>query len=139
MKWAMLVVSEVTTTVLPSGLDADAFRLDADLHLGQHLLVGDVDHGEQVVVLVGDIERVDPKDEDSAIQDRGLRAGRRQVRRLATSSICTVSSSLAQISRYLSSLVSLMPRGRWPTGIVSVTSSVALSSTVIEFPFSLET
>ncbi len=61
------------------------------------------------------------------------------ISRLATSSICTVSSSLAQISRYLSSLVSMMPRGRWPTGIVSVTSSVALSSTVIEFPFSLDT
>jgi hypothetical protein len=33
----------------------------------------------------------------------------------------------------------MMPRGRWPTRIVSFTSSVSLSMTVIELPFSFET
>ena len=61
------------------------------------------------------------------------------ISRLATSRICTVSSSLAQISTCLPSLVILMPRGRWPTGIVACTSSVALSITVNELPFSFET
>ena len=58
---------------------------------------------------------------------------------LATSRTCTVSSSLAQTRSDLPSLVSMMPRGRWPTRIVSFTSSVSLSMTVIELPFSFET
>ena len=58
---------------------------------------------------------------------------------LARSRICTVSSSLAQMSSDLPSLVSMMPRGRWPTGTVSLTSSVAPSITEIELLFSFET
>ncbi len=58
---------------------------------------------------------------------------------VATSRICTVSSSLAQISNDLPSRVSMMPRGRWPTGMVCLTCKLALSITLIELPFSFET
>ena len=57
MTCAMLVLSEVATVYLESGLTAHAFGLDADRDLGLHVArlgVHDRDHG---VVLVGDVER----------------------------------------------------------------------------------
>ena len=58
---------------------------------------------------------------------------------LARSRICTASSSLAQIRSDFPSLVSMMPRGRCPTGMVFLTSSLSLSITEIELSFSLDT
>ena len=56
MKWAMLVVSDVFAFAV--GLNAHALRLDADRDLGHDLPAVDVDGGDQIVVLVGDIERL---------------------------------------------------------------------------------
>ena len=38
--------------------DADALRLDADRHLCQHLARIEIDHRDQIVVLIGDVDRV---------------------------------------------------------------------------------
>ena len=56
MTCAMLVLSEVATVYLPSGLDGHAFRLDADRHLGQYLAGLDVHDGDERIVLVGDVD-----------------------------------------------------------------------------------
>ncbi|MCY1178429.1 hypothetical protein D9M73_187760 [compost metagenome] len=59
--------------------------------------------------------------------------------RVATSITCTRSESLAQMYSSLLSCDSSKPRGRWPTGRVSVTSSVCRSIRLRLLSFSLET
>ena len=59
--------------------------------------------------------------------------------RVATSITCTRSESLAQMYSSLLSCDSSRPRGRWPTGKVSVTSSVCMSIRLRLLSFSLET
>ena len=44
MKCAMFEVSDVAISVLAVRADADALRLDADRHLGQHLARLEIDH-----------------------------------------------------------------------------------------------
>ena len=55
---------------LAVGADAHAFRLYPDRDLGEHRTLLDVDHGHQVVVLVGDEERV-----PAGMKDEKLRVG----------------------------------------------------------------
>jgi hypothetical protein len=59
--------------------------------------------------------------------------------RVATSITCTRSESLAQMYSSLLSWDSSRPRGRWPTGRVSVTCRVCMSIRLRLLSFSLET
>ena len=58
---------------------------------------------------------------------------------VAVSSTSMRSSSLAQTKTSLPSLLTVMPRGRRPTFQVAVTAIVAVSITLTELPFSLDT
>ena len=68
MKWAMLVVSDVATTVLPS--DAHALRLDTNGDLGDRGLGAKIDYRDQIVVLVCDVESLAVGAEDKQIRIR---------------------------------------------------------------------
>ena len=58
MKCAMLVVSEVVHHHLAVRADRHAFRLDADGHCGQNLVLHHIEHRHLGVVFIGDIERI---------------------------------------------------------------------------------
>ena len=58
MKCAMLVVSDVADQQLAVRADRHAFRLDADRHCGEHLVLHHVEHRHLGVVFIGDIERI---------------------------------------------------------------------------------
>ena len=58
MKCAMLVVSEVLTIILPSGLTPMPSGSTPTGISATHVLALDVDDGDQIVVLVGDVERL---------------------------------------------------------------------------------
>ena len=84
MKCAMLVVSEVLTTHLPSWLTAHALGLDADRDLGCDRAAGDVDHRHHVVVLVGDVELAAVRRDAHLL---GVRPGRQRADDLAAGGV----------------------------------------------------
>ena len=58
MKCAMFVVSDVLTMVLPSGLMPIPSGSTPTGISATTLLALEVDHGDQIVVLIGDVERL---------------------------------------------------------------------------------
>ena len=70
MKWAMLVVSEVLTRILPSGLMPMPSGSTPTGTSRQDLVLLDVEHGDLIVVLVGDVERI-----AGGMQDEQLGSG----------------------------------------------------------------
>ena len=66
---------------LAVGADAHALGLDADGDVGDDLAVVDVDDGDEVVVLVGDVERVAGRMQDRAAPDRARTAASSRARR----------------------------------------------------------
>ena len=138
MKCAMLVVSEVLTMVLPSGLTAMPSGSTPVGICAMHLARGHVDHRHHVVVLVRHVERI-----AGDVQGEGLGIGTgRQIaddlQRLGVDDLDGVVVARADQDR-LPSAVIVMPRGRWPTWIVLVTVHVSVSITETVLPFSLET
>ena len=58
MKCTMFVVSDVFTSTLPSGLMPMPSGSTPDRNFGQHLVGLDIDDGDEIVVLIGDVERI---------------------------------------------------------------------------------
>ena len=70
MKWAMLVVSDVATTVLPSGLTPMPSGSTPTGDLGDRGLGAKIDYRDQIVVLVCDVESLAVGAEDKQIRIR---------------------------------------------------------------------
>ena len=102
--------------VLPSGLTAMPSG-STPVGISPILRGRHVDHRDHVVVLVRHVQRVAGRRAARTSPDPARRAGRRRSSASSRSMIWMVSSSLAHTRMYLPSLVSRMPRGRWPTSI----------------------
>ena len=96
MKCAMLVVSEVFTTHLPSWLTPMPSGSTPTGISRQHLAAGDVDHGHHVVVLVGDVDH-GAVGRDAISSGSGPDGSLPTISRVAVSMISIVSSSDAQM------------------------------------------
>lgn len=96
----------------------------------------DIDHGNGVVVLVGNVENLAGR---VLHEQLGIRPGGRRPAgsRCRLSGLCC--RRQPRTSTNLSSRVISMPRGRWPTLMVLVTVQLPVSITEMVFAFSLET
>ena len=92
MKWAMLVVSEVLTRIVPSGLMPMPSGSTPTGTSASTVFVLHVDHRDHVVVLVGDVERIALR-----VQDEELRVGT-GLRRLRTTLPVAVSTTSTRLS-----------------------------------------
>ena len=79
MKWAMLVVSDVLTSTLPSGLMPMPSGSTPTGMSPRTLPLLDVDDGDEVVVLVGDVQRIAGGMQDEQL---GVGAGRQRLHHL---------------------------------------------------------
>jgi hypothetical protein len=98
----------------------------------------EIDRRGEAVVLIGDVNR---SARGVDVEQLGIWTGRQGADYLVAGEVEDLHRVVvARADEHdLPSLVSMMPRGRWPTGPVSLTSSVAPSITGIELPFSFET
>ena len=135
----MLVVSDVLIENFSVRAHRHALGLYANLDVAEADALLEIDDRDGVVVLVGDVEdlAVGVLGEQFRIGSRGQ--GIRRFCLVAVSIIWMVSSSPTATITNLPSRVNSMPRGRWPTLMVSVTVHLSVSITDTVLPFSFDT
>src|SRR5271163_675068 len=138
MRWAMLVVSEVFTTIAPSGLTATPSgstptgNWTIALRVLTSMAVSSASFSLATNTNV-------PSGLTRSCSGSGPDGSSPTTAIVLVSMTWIVSSSPRQTKSSESSFDNAIPRGRWPTLTVLFTCSVAVSITEIELPFSLLT
>ena len=136
MRWAMLVVSEVLTTIESSGLTATP---SGSTPTGNSLTTLRV--AMSIAVRSASFSLATNTNLPSRLtrncSGSGPDGSSPTSFKVFVSITAIVSSSPRQTNISASSLLSAMPRGLWPVLTVRVTSSLSRSMTEIELPFSL--